>query len=55
MAVSVMIGISIMRINRNIAARKWLRDLLFTIHVIAIPFMGLLMAFYVHQASIAGD
>ena len=55
MSVSVMIAISIMRINRHIAARKWLRNLLLNIHVVAIPLMGLLMALYVHRASLAGE
>lgn len=55
MSVSVMIGISIMRINRHIAARKWMRTLLLNIHIVAIPVMGLLMALYVHRASLAGE
>jgi hypothetical protein len=55
MSVSVMIAISIMRINKHIAARKWLRNLLLNIHVVAIPLMGLLMALYVHQSSLAGE
>jgi hypothetical protein len=55
MSVSFMIGISIMRINRHIAARKWMRTLLLNIHIVAIPVMGLLMALYVHRASLAGE
>jgi hypothetical protein len=47
-----MIGISILRINPLIASRPWLRNLLGTIYIAAIPAMGLLMAFYVHSASL---
>ncbi len=51
MAVSIMIGISIMRINSSIASRTWLRHLLGAIHIVGIPVIGLLMALYVMQAS----
>ena len=53
MAVSVMIAISIMRVNPLITSRAWLRGTLGLIHVIAIPAMGALMALYIYQSSIA--
>jgi len=54
MAVSVMIAISIMRASPFIVGRRWLRGLLGTIHVVAIPAMGVLMALYIYRASLAG-
>lgn len=51
MAVSIMIAISILRINPYIANRPWLRTLLGAIYILAIPAMGILMAIYVHGAS----
>jgi hypothetical protein len=53
MAVSIMITISIMRVNPFIASRPWLRGLLGTIHIFAIPAMGALMALYIYQSSLA--
>ena len=56
MAVSFMIGISILRINPTMSARVWLRNLLATIHIVTIPASALLMALYVYQSSLAaGD
>jgi hypothetical protein len=53
MAVSIMIAISIMRVNPFIAHRTWLRGTLGMIHVIAIPAMGVLMALYIYQSSLS--
>jgi len=53
MAVSIMIAISIMRINPFIATRTWLRNLLGTIHIVGIPVIGALMALYVFRSSLA--
>ncbi len=52
MAVSIMIAISIMRVNPLIAHRAWLRGTLGVIHIFAIPAMGVLMALYIYQASL---
>ena len=51
MAVSLMIAISIMRINPFIASRTWLRTLLGGLHIILLPVMGLAMAIYIYQLS----
>jgi hypothetical protein len=51
MAVSIMIGISILRVNPLIASRPWLRTSLGAIHVLLIPAMGVLMAIYINQES----
>jgi hypothetical protein len=53
MAVSLMIGISVLRINSTIASVKWLRTALGAVHIMAIPALGLLMAYYVHTATLA--
>lgn len=52
MAVSIMIGISILRVNPVIVHRPWLRGLLGLIHVFLIPALGILMALYVHKESL---
>jgi len=51
LAISIMIGISIMRISERIAARPWINRLLAAIHMTAIPLMVILMAFYILQAT----
>jgi hypothetical protein len=52
MVVSLMIGISILRINPVIAARAWLRHTLGGVHIVLIPVLMLLMAGYIYQSSI---
>lgn len=54
MAFSLMIGISIMRVSRFVASRKWLRRGLGFAHFTLIPALVALMAVYVHRASLAG-
>lgn len=51
MAVSLMIGISIMRVNSLVASRAWLRGTLGAVHIFLIPVMGILMALYVYRES----
>ena len=51
MAVSIMVGISILRINPSVTSRPWLRNLLGIIYILAIPVMGALMALYVYRES----
>jgi ABC-type branched-subunit amino acid transport system substrate-binding protein len=53
MAVSIMVAISIMRINPSVVHRPWLRGTLGMIHVVAIPAIGVLMALYIYQLSLA--
>ena len=52
MMVSFMIVISILRINRRIAKRKWLDGVLSFVHIVIIPIVVLLMIFSVYQVSI---
>ncbi|MGI9421771.1 MAG: ABC transporter substrate-binding protein [Hyphomicrobiaceae bacterium] len=52
MMVSFMIVISILRINRRIAKRKWLDGVLSFIHIVIIPVVVLVMVFSVYQVSI---
>jgi hypothetical protein len=54
MAFSLMIGISIMRVSRFVASRKWLRRSLGFAHFTLIPTLVCLMAVYVHRATAAG-
>jgi hypothetical protein len=53
MAVSLMIGISVLRINSTVSNIKWLRTALGAVHIMAVPALGLLMAYYVHTATLA--
>lgn len=53
MAVSLMIVISIMRVNRIIAPRRWLMSTLWVTHLIVFPALIIAMAWYVNQASLA--
>ncbi len=55
LAVSVMIAISIMRINPFVASHPWLRRLLGFMHVLGVPAMAFAMMLYVYQASIASQ
>ena len=53
LAVSLMIGLSILRMNGAVAEHKTLRRVLGWLHVALIPLMVLVMAFYVHRVSTA--
>jgi hypothetical protein len=55
MAVSIMIAISIVRVNTFIAHRAWLRGTLGMIHVVGIPVLGVLMALYIYQSSLVAQ
>jgi ABC-type branched-subunit amino acid transport system substrate-binding protein len=52
--VSVMITITILRINPLIEGRPWLRRTLEAVHVVAIPAIVVVGAFYVYGLSVAG-
>lgn len=54
MAFSLMISLSIVRVSRFVAARKWLQRSLGLVHVVLIPVLVGLMAAYVHRASLSG-
>jgi hypothetical protein len=49
-----MISISIIRMNRFVAGRKWLQRTLGFIHIALVPLLVAAMAIYVHRASLAG-
>ena len=51
--VSVMIAITILRINPVIKRRRWLRGTLEFAHIVIIPAMVAVAAFYIHGMSIA--
>ena len=52
MMVSLMIAVSIVRVNRLAAGRKWLSGTLAVLHVALIPMMVAAMAWYIHGMSI---
>ncbi|NJO34419.1 MAG: hypothetical protein HC869_16120 [Rhodospirillales bacterium] len=52
MAVSLMIGISILRVNRSVAHAPWLKRTLGLMHIVLIPALVAGMAFYVYRASL---
>jgi len=52
--VSVMIAITILRINPFVETRKWLRGTLGVSHILIIPLVVGAVAFYVYGKSIAG-
>ena len=52
MAVSLIIGISILRVNRSVAHAPWLRKALGLAHIVLIPALVAGMAFYVYRASL---
>jgi hypothetical protein len=54
MMVSVMIAITVLRINPVVAARRWLVGVLEFTHIAIVPAMVVLAAFYVYGMSIAG-
>jgi len=51
--VSLMIAITILRINPLIEGRRWLRRTLEAVHVVAIPAIVVVCAYYVYGLSIA--
>ena len=53
MLVSFMIAVSIMRVNRLAAGRKWLTGALATMHVALIPIMVAVMAWYINSLALA--
>jgi ABC-type branched-subunit amino acid transport system substrate-binding protein len=53
MLVSFMIAVSIMRVNRLAAGRKWLTGALATMHVALIPIMVAVMAWYINSLTLA--
>lgn len=53
MMVSLMIVISILQVNRFVAARAWLKGALGFIHVAVIPLLVAAAAYYVHALSVA--
>jgi hypothetical protein len=52
MATTLMIGISVLRINRFVSARPRLQTALAVLHVLAVPLMALTMGYYLHQATL---
>jgi hypothetical protein len=50
--VSLMIVISILRVNRLVACRRWLKALLGVMHIVVVPLMVAAMAYYVHGLSL---
>ncbi len=50
--VTLMTFLSIVRINRHVAARPWLKRSLAFVHVVLVPIMVALLAFYVYRASL---
>ena len=51
MAVSLMIGISVVRVSPFIAHRPRVQSALGAVHIVVIPILALLMASYVLHAS----
>lgn len=51
MAVSLMIVISILRMNGAVAERPWLKQSLSVLHVTLVPLLVIVMAVYVHRAT----
>ena len=52
LAVSLMIGISIVRISHFVARIPWLRKTLGLVHIVLIPVMVAGAAFYIYRASV---
>lgn len=55
MMVSIMIAITVLRINPVIAARRWLVSALEFLHVAIIPALVVVAAYYVYGMSVAGQ
>ncbi len=53
MTVSLMIGVSIMRVNHYLAALTWVRTALGAAHVLGVPVLALLMALYLYRESLS--
>ena len=53
LVLSVIIAITIARVNKRIEPIGWLRKSLGFLHLAVIPAMAAAMAYYVYQASIA--
>ncbi|MDX2287587.1 MAG: ABC transporter substrate-binding protein [Hyphomicrobiaceae bacterium] len=53
MMVSFMIVISIMMVNRHVADRPWIRTALQYTHIVGVPLIVAVMAYYVHVQSLA--
>jgi hypothetical protein len=51
MVVSLMIVISIMRVNKSIAMRPWLKNTLGFMHIVLLPAVVAAMMYYVHTLS----
>lgn len=51
LVLSIIIAITIARVNKRIEPIGWLRKLLGFLHIVAVPAMVAAMAFYVYQAS----
>jgi ABC-type branched-subunit amino acid transport system substrate-binding protein len=54
MAVSLMIGLSILRVNHSVSNTRWLKRALGLVHIAAIPLLVGAMAFYLHRVSRGG-
>lgn len=55
MMVSIMIAITILRINPFVEPRRWLRGVLGVAHILIIPLVVAAAAFYVYGKSVAGS
>lgn len=53
MMVSLMIVISILRMNKSVAKRRWMRRSLTTLHIAGVPVLLAIMAWYVLQVGAA--
>jgi hypothetical protein len=54
MAFSLMIGLSVLRVNRFVVGRRWIKALLGFAHILLIPLLVIGMSVYVYRASLAG-
>ncbi len=52
MATTLMIGISVLRINGFVSRRPRLQKTLAAVHVLAVPLLALAMGYYLHQATL---
>lgn len=55
MMVSLMIVISILKVNHLVAKRRWLVATMDIIHIVAVPLMVAVVALYVYNMGIAGS
>jgi hypothetical protein len=49
-----MIGLSVLRVNRFVVGRRWIKALLGFAHILLIPLLVIGMSVYVYRASLAG-